>query len=98
MVILNKLVVVVVVGIRKPQVISAGGGVRTPCTHPLDPPLYSVARLLGACSLINCDTFGAHKLSEVKVKSAQTDKAINLIVLLTIRLYLKWSLHSYKSR
>ena len=26
--------------IRKPQVISGGGGVRTPCTLPLDPPLY----------------------------------------------------------
>ena len=26
-------------GIRKPQVISGGGGVRTPCTLPLDPPL-----------------------------------------------------------
>ena len=25
--------------IRKPQVISRGGGVRTPCTLPLDPPL-----------------------------------------------------------
>ena len=25
--------------IRKPQVISGGGGVRTPCTLPLDPPL-----------------------------------------------------------
>ena len=25
--------------IRKPQVISDGGGVRTPCTLPLDPPL-----------------------------------------------------------
>ena len=24
--------------IRKPQVISGGGGVRTPCTLPLDPP------------------------------------------------------------
>ena len=28
--------------IRKPQVISGGGGVRTPCTLPLDPPLISV--------------------------------------------------------
>ena len=28
--------------IRKPQVISGGGGVRTPCTLPLDPPLYPV--------------------------------------------------------
>ena len=30
--------------IRKPQVISGrgwGGGVRTPCTLPLDPPLYN---------------------------------------------------------
>ena len=26
--------------IRKPQVISGGGGVRTPCTLPLDPPLF----------------------------------------------------------
>ena len=26
--------------IRKLQVISGGGGVRTPCTLPLDPPLY----------------------------------------------------------
>ena len=26
--------------IRKPQVISEGGGVRTPCTLSLDPPLY----------------------------------------------------------
>ena len=26
--------------IRKPQVISEGGGVRTPCTLPLDPPLH----------------------------------------------------------
>ena len=28
--------------IRKPQVISRGGGVRTPCTLPLDPPLVFV--------------------------------------------------------
>ena len=30
--------------IRKRQVISRGGGVRTPCTHPLDPPvvLYKI--------------------------------------------------------
>ena len=28
--------------IRKPQFILAGGGVRTPCTLPLDPPLLSV--------------------------------------------------------
>ena len=28
--------------IRNPQVISGGGGVRTPCTLPLDPPLLSV--------------------------------------------------------
>ena len=27
--------------IRKPQVISGGGGVRTPCTLPLDPPLFA---------------------------------------------------------
>ena len=26
--------------IRKPQVISGKGGVRTPCTLPLDPPLH----------------------------------------------------------
>ena len=26
--------------IRKPQVISGGGGMRTPCTLPLDPPLH----------------------------------------------------------
>ena len=32
--------------IRKPQVISegGGGGVRTPCTLPLDPPLKQVVR------------------------------------------------------
>ena len=35
--------------IRKPQVISGGGGVRTPCTLPLDPPLL-VASL--CCFLI----------------------------------------------
>ena len=29
--------------IRKPQVISGGGGVRTPCTLPLDPPLQHFA-------------------------------------------------------
>ena len=28
--------------IRKPQVISGGGGVRTPCTLPLDPPLSAL--------------------------------------------------------
>ena len=28
--------------ITKPQVISGGGGVRTPCTLPLDPPLLSL--------------------------------------------------------
>ena len=31
--------------IRKPQVISGGGGVRTPCTLPLDPPLRVSTRL-----------------------------------------------------
>ena len=31
--------------IRKPQVISGGGGVCTPCTLPLDPPLYWSCRL-----------------------------------------------------
>ena len=30
--------------IRKPQVISGGGGVRTPCTLPLDPPLPGLAK------------------------------------------------------
>ena len=30
--------------IRKPQVISGGGRVRTPCTLPLDPPLNSVPK------------------------------------------------------
>ena len=30
--------------IRKPQVISGGGGVRTPCTLPLDPPLHFIER------------------------------------------------------
>ena len=29
--------------IRKPQVISGGRGVLTPCTLPLDPPLYKLA-------------------------------------------------------
>ena len=29
--------------IRKPQVISTGGGVHTPCTLPLDPPLRKKA-------------------------------------------------------
>ena len=28
--------------IRKPQVNSGGGGVRTPCTLPLDPPLHTI--------------------------------------------------------
>ena len=28
--------------IRKPQIISGGGGVRTPCTLPLDPPLRNL--------------------------------------------------------
>ena len=28
--------------IRKPQIISGGGGVRTPCTLPLDPPLHNL--------------------------------------------------------
>ena len=44
--------------IRKPQVISGGGGrVRTPCTLPLDPPLPEYIRELvslkaqGACNL-----------------------------------------------
>ena len=32
--------------IRKPQVISGGWGVRTPCTLPLDPPLL---RVVGSC-------------------------------------------------
>ena len=32
--------------IRKPQVISGRGGVRTPCTLPLDPPLVSPEVLL----------------------------------------------------
>ena len=31
--------------IRKPQVISGGGGVRTSCTLPLDPPLNYTAPL-----------------------------------------------------
>ena len=32
--------------IRKPQVISGGGGLRTPCTLPLDPPLLPMPRIL----------------------------------------------------
>ena len=37
--------------IRKLQVISGGGeGVRTPCTLPLDPPLYPHFLLTGNCS------------------------------------------------
>ena len=31
--------------IRKPQVISGGWGVCTPCTLPLDPPLYASGEL-----------------------------------------------------
>ena len=31
--------------IRKPQVISGGGGLRTPCTLPLDPPLLPMPRI-----------------------------------------------------
>ena len=40
--------------IRKPQVISGGGGVRTPCTLPLDPPLCT--RILVDC--IACGACG----------------------------------------
>ena len=32
--------------IRKPQVIPGGGGVRAPCTLPLDPPLKMLIRVL----------------------------------------------------
>ena len=36
--------------IRKPQVISGGGGVCTPCTLPLDPPLRLLGILGGGCA------------------------------------------------
>ena len=55
--------------IRKPQVISGGGGVRTPCTLPLDPPLgmYHLTTILNCCTIICAEdvkilTFGASEL------------------------------------
>ena len=42
--------------IRKPQVISGGGGVRTSCTLPLDPPLkwHIIRNSVKFCQILRC--------------------------------------------
>ena len=52
---------------RKPQVISGGWGVRTPCTLPLDPPLWiSGETLNGVFDIASQIITNSHRNSKIK--------------------------------
>ena len=52
---------------RKPQVISGGWGVRTPCTLPLDPPLWMSGETLnGVFDIASQIITNSHRNSKIK--------------------------------
>ena len=63
--------------IRKPQVISGGRGVRTPCSLPLDPPLnYPLILVLsyrdGTCRVVHTSSIGKKRTYSVNNRSNVT--------------------------
>ena len=61
--------------IRKPQVISEGGGVRTPCTLPLDPPLIFQSVIIMPSNLKKTYTMKKQTATIFTQKSANFESA-----------------------
>ena len=78
--------------IRKPQVISGvggGGGVRTPCTLPLDPPLNrKTSRLLFSSHHHNCILQKIHK-NELRIHCQPGKHLFHLVSFRNFRLPLR---------